>query len=139
MVAYNKFDQFVEDLGVGVHNLAAAGDELQFYLTNNAPSSSADAVKADLVGATEQNGYAAADAIQDYSQTGGIATLTGTTKVWTATAGGFGPVRYVVLNNDTPTSPADPLIAWWDYGSSVSPASGETFTVTVGASLFVLE
>jgi hypothetical protein len=34
-----------------------------------------------------------------------------------------------VLYNDTPTSPADPLIGWWDYGSSQAVAAGETFTV----------
>jgi hypothetical protein len=41
--------------------------------------------------------------------------------------------RYVVLYNDTPTSPADPLIAWWDYGSNVTLNSGETFTVAFDA------
>lgn len=138
MATYNKFEQFVEDLGSKVHNLAAAGDTLMVYATNTAPSASADAVKADLATATEQNGYAAADMQQDFSQTGGTGTLTATDVVWTATGAGFGPIRYVPFYNDTPTSPADPLIGWWDYGSSVSPAAGETFTVDFGASVFTL-
>lgn len=37
--------------------------------------------------------------------------------------------RYVVLYNDTPTSPADPLIGWYDYGSDLTLNNGETFTV----------
>lgn len=138
MATYNKFQQFVEDMGKGVHQLHAAGHTCNFYLTNNAPSASADAVKADLAGATEENGYAAADAQNDWSETSGTATFTCVDKVWTASGGTFGPVRYVPLYNDTPTSPADPLIAWWDYGSSVTPAAGETFTVDCGASVFTL-
>ena len=38
MVAYNKFDQFPEDLGAGVHDLEAAGDTLKIYASNAAPS-----------------------------------------------------------------------------------------------------
>jgi hypothetical protein len=34
-----------------------------------------------------------------------------------------------VLYNDTPTSPADPLVGWWDYGSSITLLDTETFTV----------
>ena len=57
--------------------------------------------------------------------------------VLTAT-GAVGPFRYVVIYNDTPTSPADPLIGWYDYGSSISLASGETFTVDFDATNGVL-
>jgi hypothetical protein len=49
--------------------------------------------------------------------------------VFTATAGGIGPFRYAILYNDTATSPADALIAFWDYASSVTLADTETFTV----------
>jgi len=120
MAAYVKFQQFAEDLGAKVHDLQAAGDTLKVYLTNNAPSVSADAVKADLVGITEENGYAPADIQNDYSQSAGTATLTGVDVVFTASGGSFGPFRYAVLYNDTPTSPADPLIAYCDYCSETT-------------------
>ena len=55
-----------------------------------------------------------------------------------ASGGTVGPFRYVALFNDTPTSPADPLIAFWDYGSEVTLQNGETFTVDFGASVFTL-
>ena len=136
MAAYVKFQQFVEDLGAKVHDLQAAGDTLKVYLTNNTPDVAADAVKADLVGITEENGYAPADIQNDYSQTTGTATLTGVDVVFTASGGNFGPFRYAVLYNDTPTSPADPLIAYWDYGSETTITDGNDFTVDFGSSIF---
>ena len=136
MATFNKFEQFVEDLGVKVHDLNA--DTLRVYISNAAPSSSADAVKADLATITEENGYSAADVQNAFSQTSGTATLTATDVVWTASGGSFGPGRYVALYNDTPSSPADPLIGWWDYGSSVTVLTGETFTVDFGATVLSL-
>ena len=138
MATYNKFQDFVEQLGKGVHQLHAAGHTLKIYLTNNAPDAAADAVKADLAGITEQNGYAPADVQQDYTESGGTGTLTGVDHEWTASGGSFGPFRYVVLYNDDPTSPADPLIAWWDYGSSITCNDGEKFKADFGASIFTL-
>lgn len=138
MAAYVKFYQFVEDLGEKVHDLQASGDTLKVYLTNNTPSVSADAVKADLVGITEENGYAPADVQNTWTRSDGTATLAGTDVVFTASGGSFGPFRYAVLYNDTPTSPADPLIAYYDYGSEITITNGYPFTVDFGASIFTL-
>lgn len=138
MASYNKFHNFVEDLGKGVHQLHAAGHTLNVYASNAAPSASADVVKADLADIGSGNGYAPADIQNDYTETGGTASLTGVDVVWTGSGAGFGPFQYIPLYNDTPTSPADPLIAWWDYGSAVSIAAGETFTVDFGATIFTM-
>ena len=53
---------------------------------------------------------------------------------WTASGGSIGPFRYAVLYNDTPTSPADPLIGWWDYGSALTLNTGQALTVTISGS-----
>lgn len=138
MAAYNKFETFVGDLGLKVHELNA--DTCKVYLTNSAPSASLDSVKADLAEISAGNGYTSGgeDSTNTYSQTSGVASLAGTDIVWTASGGTIGPFRYAVLYNDTPTSPVDPLIAWWDYGSSITLNDGETFTVDFGASIFTL-
>jgi hypothetical protein len=136
MATYNKFQDFVEQLGKGVHQLHAAGHQLDCYLSNATPSASLDAVKADLAEITNQNGYSAPeDVANDFTETGGTGTLTGTDITITASGGSFGPFQYVVMDNDTPTSPADPLIAWWDYGSALTVNNGESFTIDFGASI----
>lgn len=126
MAAFVKFYDFVEQLGLGKHNLNT--DTLNIYLSNATPSQSLDAVKTDLAEITNQNGYTAPVDIQNtWAESSGTATLTGTAVTITA-SGAVGPFQYVVLYNDTQTSPADPLIGYWDYGSAISLASGETFT-----------
>lgn len=128
MATYNKFQQFVQDLAEKVHNLSS--DQVEIYLSNATPDAAADAVKADLAEISTGNGYTGP---QDTQNTGaeasGTYTLTGTKIVITAAGGTIGPFRYVVLQNTTPTSPLDPLIAWWDYSTNLTLQNGETFTI----------
>lgn len=134
MASFNKFECFVGDLGLEKHELNA--DTLKIYLTNNAPSAADDSVKADLAGIAEENGYAPADIQNAYSEAGGTGTLTGVDYEWTAAGGSFGPFRYVVLYNDTAAD--DPLIGWWDYGSSITCNEGEKFKADFGASILTI-
>lgn len=135
MAAFNKFNQFAEDLGLGLHNLNTA--TLRVYLSNTAPDAAADLVKADLAEIAGGNGYTALgeDVQNTFSESAGTGTLVGVDVTWTAT-GAVGPFRYVVLYNDT--AAGDPLIGWWDYGSSISLATGETFTTDFGASILTI-
>lgn len=129
MAAFNKFNQFVEDLAEKVHNLGA--DTLKVMLTNTAPVAT-HAVKADLTEIAAGNGYTAGGVqatISGSQQTSGTYKLTLADVVFTASGGAFAQARYAVLYNDTPTSPADPLIGWWDYGSAFTLGSGESLTV----------
>lgn len=128
MAAYNKFNAFVENIAEGVHNFQS--HTLKVMLTNSAPSAS-NTVKTDITEISAGNGYTAEGATvttSSSSQTSGTYRLVCADVVFTAT-GSVGPFRYAVLYNDTPTSPADPLVGWWDYGSALTLANGETFTV----------
>ncbi len=139
MAAFVKFEAFSEHLSEKVHNLDT--DTLKVLLANDAPSAANDAVKADLTSELGTgNGYTAGgeDVQNATSRSGGTTSVTGVDIVWTASGGTIGPFRYAVLYNDTPASPADPLIGYWDYGSAITLNAGETFTVDVGASLFTV-
>lgn len=128
MAAYNKFQGFVGYLGTKVVDCNA--DTFNVYLSNATPSASADNVKADLAEITNENGYTAPVDVQNtYSETAGTGTCTAVDVVVSAT-GNVGPFQYVVLYDDTVSSPVvDPLIAWWDNGSAVTLSNGESFTV----------
>lgn len=58
--------------------------------------------------------------------------------VLTASGGAVATFRYVVIYDDTPSSPADPLVCWFDYGGNVTLADTETFTIDFGSSLFTV-
>jgi hypothetical protein len=139
MASFNKFNVFSEDLSEGVHQLQAAGHTLRVYLSNAAPSASADSVKTDLAEISTGSGYSGpVDVQNDTSRSSGTTSVTGVDVVITASGGPVGPFQYVVLYNDTPTSPADPLIGWWDYGSPITLADGESFTINFGTELFTV-
>ena len=139
MAAFNKVNAFVEHLAEKVHHLGA--DTLKVMLVNSPAPVATHSVKADLTEITAQNGYTAggsAVTITSSATVSGTYSLVGNDVVFTAAGGSFGPFRYVVLYNDTQTTPADPLIGWWDYGSSISINDAETFTVDVGTSILTV-
>lgn len=125
MATFNKFNAFVENIAEGVHNLQTGA--LTVALTNTAPTAS-NSVLADITQISYTNLSSRVLTVSTSSQTSGTYKLVINDLTLTAT-GSVGPFRYVVLYNDTPTSPADPLIGWYDYGSSITLSNGETFTI----------
>ena len=126
MATFNKFNSFVEAIAEKKHDLGA--DTLKVALTNSAPSAS-NTVLADITQISNGNGYTTggtAATISSSAQSSGTYKLVLADVVFTA-SGSMGPFRYVVLYNDTAAN--DELIGWYDYGSSITLASGETFTV----------
>jgi hypothetical protein len=137
MATFTFFDEFWGDLGEGVHNFGTAS--IKAALSNTAPNEATNAVFADITEISAGNGYTATGHTLDseaWAETGagtGIWQLTCSDEVFTASGGSIGPFRYVIFYNDTPTSPADPLIGYLDYGSSITVTTGNTFTLDVGA------
>jgi hypothetical protein len=132
MAAYNKFHSFVEALAEKKHNLGS--DTLKVALTNVAPVA-ANTVLADLTEISYTNVSSRVLTINSSAQTSGTYALSIADLVLTA-SGAVGPFRYVVIYNDTATN--DELIAWADYGSSISLANGETLTIDFAANLLTL-
>lgn len=140
MASYVKYNVFVENLAEKVHDLGS--DTLKIMLSNTAPNVSTHTVRADVTELSAGNGYTSggnAVTVTGSSQSSGTYSLTQSADVtFTASGGSIGAFRYAILYNDTPTSPADPLIAYWDYGSSITLADGETLTVDLAATILTI-
>lgn len=132
MADFNPFDRLAEDIYKNLHDFRAAGDTFKIYLTNATPSSS-NSLKADIAEISAGNGYTAGgeDMENDEDISSGVVTMTAVDKIITASGGSIGPFQYAVLYNDTATD--DPLMGWWDYGSSISIPDGEDITLDVTA------
>ena len=136
MAAFNKFNSFVEAMAEKSHNLGS--DTLRIMLCNTAPVAS-NTVRANLTEISAGNGYTAngtSATISSSAQTSGTYKLVLADVVFTAGGGSIGPFRYPVLYNDTAAN--DELIGYWDYGSSITLADTETFTVDFDATTGVL-
>lgn len=137
MASFNKFQPFVENLAEKVFNLGS--DTLKVLLTNSAPAA-ANGVKSDLTEISAGSGYTAGGAtasISSSAQTSGTYKLVLGDVTITASGGSIGPFRYAVLYDDTAAS--DQLIGYWDYGSSITLADGESITVDFDPSSGVLQ
>lgn len=126
MATMNKFNCFVEDMAEKVHNLGS--DQLVIALTAaaNAPTTS-NTILANLTQISYTNCSTRNVTTSSSSQTSGTYKLILTDLTLSASGGSVGPFRYVVLYNDTSTS--DSLIAYADYGSEITLASGESLTI----------
>jgi hypothetical protein len=127
MAAYNKINAFVEHLAEGVHNLATGALTLALCAAANAPVAT-NSVLADLTEIAYTNLSSRVLTVSASSQTSGTYKLVISDLVLTASGGAVATFRYVVIYNDTPSSPADPLICWFDYGSNLTLADTETLT-----------
>ena len=132
-----KVDKFVLNLGSKIFNLAS--DQLKVALTNTAPTASTVNQYSDLTSPLATTNLSGATPFNitttSYTQTSGTAKLILADLTLTAT-GAVGPFRYIVLYSDTATN--DEIIGFYDYGSSVTLASGDTFTIDFDASNGVL-
>lgn len=128
MATYNKFNQFVENVANGVHDLATDSLKLALTATAHTPTSS-NAVLADLTEIAYTNCSSRAITTTSCTQTSGTLKLIIADLVLSASGGAIAAFQYVVLYDDTPTSPSKPLIGWWDYGSALTLNSGESLTV----------
>lgn len=130
MATYNKFDVFVEDIHNGVHDLAT--DTLAVVFTNTVPTAGM-ALLANVTGALDMTAVGITNqlVVTSSTQTSGTYSLIATDLDIVATgdldAGAL--FRYAVLYNLDTAVKVDPLIAWFDYSTSISLLNAETFTL----------
>jgi hypothetical protein len=138
MASYNKIPDWAENEGE-VADLD--GDTFIVALSNTAPGSEStdptgdgDGVLANITEISYTNCSSRTLSLASSSQTGGTYTIDFTDLTLTASGGTVGPFRYVYIYDDTPTSPADPLVCYFDYGSSITLQATETLDINFNAS-----
>lgn len=137
MAVYAKYQDFVEQLCRAKHDFGS--HVFKVALSNGTPDATHTTLSA-ITELTTANGYTAGGATTTIgiTETTGTVTVTATDPAaWTATGAGI-TFRYAALFNDTATSPAKALIAYWDNGSPTTVTSGNTLQVDFGATLFTL-
>jgi hypothetical protein len=141
------YNNLKEQLMEGVFNLASGAHTLKQTLhTGYTPDIDAHALWGDSgVSSTEYgtaSGYTAGgktlgsqDVTQDNTNDRGV--FDAADNVWTA-LGALSPATpsHTILWDDTPTSPADPLIAEWELGSTAT--NGGDYTLAYGAAGIIL-
>lgn len=136
MAAYNKFQDYVEQLAKAVHNWSS--HTYKAVLSNTAPAA-ANTVLADITQISNGGGYTGGagggltlDTVT-LTEASGTSKVTIADEVFTATGASVGPLRYVPIYNDSATSPVDALVCWFDYGSSITLLDTETLTIDFDA------
>ena len=134
MVAYNKFQPFVQDIAQGVHNLAT--NALTYALTNTTPAAT-NGVLSNITQIAYTNMSPRVPTIASCTQTGGLLKLiiNNLTLSQSTTSSAF--FQYVVFYNATPVN--GNLISWWDYGSSIQLLAGDTFAIQPDAANGILQ
>ena len=135
MATYTKFQCFVEDLAEKKHNLASDTLKVAFSNASNVPSASADVKLADITTIVATNLGDLSLSVSSSSQTSGTYKLVVADKTLTA-SGAVPAFRYVIIYNDSATNKE--VICFFDYGSEVTLASGDTFKLDFGTELFSL-
>ena len=124
MATYNKFQPWVEYLAEGVN---CGSDTFKVALVNSPAPTATNGVLGDLTTVSTTNLDTVTLVTASSSQSGGTFKLDFNDLTMTA-SGSVGPFQYVVIYDDTVAG--DPLVAWFDYGSSITMGSGDTFTLT---------
>lgn len=136
MAAFNKFQAFVEQVAEKVHNLGSDQLVVALVAAANAPAATDDQL-VDLTEISYTNCSSRNVTTSSSAQTSGVYKLTCADLVLTASGGTVGPFRYVILYNDT--AAGDELIGYWDYGSDITLADGETLTIDFDGANGVLQ
>lgn len=126
MASFNKFNCFVEDLAEKKHNLGSDQLVVALCAAANAPVAS-NTVLANLTQISYTNCSSRNITTSTSSQTSGTYRLVLTDLTLTASGGAIAAFRYVVIYNDTASN--DELIGWYDYGSDLTIASGESLLI----------
>ena len=142
MAVFTLFNSFKRYLADGTIDLDSHA--FKAVLSDVAPNVASNTILANITQIANGNGYTTggqALTSVTWAETGagtGIFQFTAADIGWTAVGGSIGPFRWIVIYDDTPTAPADPLVGYWDYGGDLSVPNGNAFKALASSGIFQL-
>lgn len=136
MASFTKVNDFVVNLA---NAMDLDADTLVVALSNTDPTagtnvvSDGNGVLANISQISYTNLSSRTLANVTSTQTSGTYKLSADDLTLTASGGSVAAFRYIIIYDDTVTSPADPVIGYYDYGTSLTLNDGDTFTIDIGA------
>jgi hypothetical protein len=134
MASFVKVNDFVE---YAVEAMNLGSDTLIVALSNTDPTAGTNVtadgngVLANITQISYSNLSSRTLASVTSAQSSGTYKLGAADLTLTASGGSVAAFRYVVIYNDTVTN--DPVIGYYDYGSSLTLNDGDTFTIDIGS------
>ena len=123
MATYNKFNDFVQDLGTETHQLATDVLTVALMTNANAPVAT-DGQLSDLTPIAYTNLSTRVLTTTSWTNTTGTSKLILADLTLTASGGAVATFRHIAIYNETAGN--DELIAYFDYGSDLTLADGES-------------
>lgn len=139
MSTFQVVDEFANYLSTagGTAGPDLDADTFKAALTNVAPTKAGTQVLTDITQIAATGGYAAVTLTSvSFAETGGgtgIWAFTSAAFSFAASGADFATARYVVIYDDTATTPAKPVVGYVDYGTGFVVTNGNSLTVTPGA------
>jgi len=126
MAAFNRFNSFLEAMAEKVHNLQSDSFVLALTATANAPVAT-NTQLSNLTQISYTNLSSRALTVSSSSNSSGTYKWVLADITLSASGGAVAAFQYVVIYNDTATNKE--LVGWYDYGSALTLANGESLTV----------
>jgi hypothetical protein len=138
MATFTRPDVMSLNLGNKVYDLDS--DTFRWVLSNTAPVAATTNLLSNITQISTSGGYTQMTdgaggllaTMSALSSSGQTTTVAQSANVVLTASGAVGPFRYIILVDDTPTSPLNPVVGWLDHGTSITMASTDTYTIPLG-------
>lgn len=134
MATFTEPDVLSEDIANKIHDFNS--DTFRWTLSNTAPVLGTTFLLSNITQISTGNGYTQMTdgaggllATITFSRSGQTTTVRNNAAIVLTATGAVGPFRYVILVNDTPASPLNPVCGWLDHGSAITMANTDTYTI----------
>lgn len=138
MATWTRPDVFSLNLANKVYDLDS--DTFRFVLSNTAPVAGTTNLLSNVTQIATGGGYTQMTdgaagllaTMSALSSSGQVTTVALASNVVLTASGAVGTFRYIILIDDTPTSPLNPVVGWLDHGVAITMAATDTYTIPSG-------